>query len=279
MLESETQLLIDLYRPSDSDEAMRLEARSAQGKAFRLRFDRPYFHRRAENYERWRLLTARIAGELVAIAGGALKPAIHDGRETTALYLFDARVVPEFRRSGIAQRLLHELIDWSRGAAEIAYGYIAGDNEAALRLAQEWIGGGAAAACNFLVYPIYKSDIRQTDVKAVSCETAHAAFIERAGPFGFYCRPEKICSADAHMGSWAYARGGASAACSAWSNEHILAEIVERLPRPLSVAGALSRTWPISRLPMPRVPGGASGCAPGTCSIFMRLMATLPSRC
>lgn len=247
-------LRIDLYDPNDSEEAMRLEARSAQGKAFRLRFDRPYFHRRSENYDRWRLVTARSADELVAIAGGALKAVSLEGRETQALYLFDARVAPEFRRAGIAHQLLQDLLGWSRGMAEIAYGYIASDNEAALRLAEQAMGAAAAPACKYLVYPAYKAASGDVAVQPSSAGAVHQSYVEREGPFGFYCRPEAVFSADAHVGSWTYARGTSSAACSGWSNEQILAEVVERVPVPLAMAGALLRTWPISRLETPNLP-------------------------
>lgn len=250
----ETGTRIDLYQASDSDEAMQLEARSPQGKAFRLRFDRSYFHRRAENFDCWRLVTARSAGALVGIAGAALKAATFEGRQTTAVYLFDARVAPEVRRSRVAQQLLQELIDWARGKAEIGYGYIAGDNEAAARLAQQWIGAAAAPACRYLVYPVYKAGDSDCDVRAASAESVHQAFVDQGGPFGLYCPPHQAFSVDAYVGSWRYARGTSSAACSAWSNEKIMAEVVEGVPLSLAAAGAVLRSWPINRLRMPHLP-------------------------
>lgn len=248
------KLQIGLYDPSESEEAMRLEARSPQGKAFRLRFHRSYFHRRAENFDWWKLVTARSAGALIGIGAGALKPAYFEGRETIALYLFDVRVAPEYRRAGIAQRLLQELILWAGGAAEIAYAHVAGDNDAASRLAREWIGADAAPACRYLVYPVYRAGRGSPDIAPVPAEAVHRQYLEREGPFGLYCPPSDAFASEAYIGSWAFESGASAAACSAWSNEEIMGEVVERIPWPLGLAGALSRTWPASLIPAPRLP-------------------------
>ncbi len=246
-------LSFGIYDEADSDEALQLEARSPQGRAFRLRFDRSHFHRRAENFDCWRLVTARRSGELVGIAAGALKPAMLEGRPTTAAYAFDVRVAPEERRGRIAQRLIQELAIWAKPKAEFSYGYIAGDNDPSARLAGQIFGTASAPACHYLVYPVYRRSNADPRVQAIPAEDAHRVFVDHHGPFDFYCDPRAAFTASGYIGSWALT-GETSASCSAWSNEGIMAEVVERVPVALAAAGSLLRRWPLSRLPMPRLP-------------------------
>ena len=247
-------LRIGVYDPADSDEALNLEARSPQGRAFRLRFERSYFHRRAENFDPWRMVTARREGELVGIAGGALKPALRDGRPTTAAYVFDVRVAPEERRGRIAQRLIQELALWARQTAEFSYGYLAGDNVASSRLATEIFGTGTAPACRYLVYPILRSRSAGGEAEEAPPRDVHQRFVDRRGPFDLYCDPQPAFSAEGYVGSWSASKGGETASCSAWSNETTMAEVVERVPPSLAAAGALLRHWPFKLLPLPPIP-------------------------
>lgn len=249
-----TNLQIGWYHPRDNAEALALEVRCAQGTKYRLRFDRPYFHRRAENFDEWRIVTARAGGMLVGICAGAIKPVQFEGQLTSALFLFDARVDPTVRRSGVAREVVAALIDWAASHAEIGYAYSVGDNEAVAQLGRRWIGAAAAPSYAYLVYPVYKTGARDPNVEPASAETVHQLFLAREGPFGIYCRPDGAFSAKAHVGSWICASGASSAACSTWSNEEIIAEVVERVPRSLALAGALFRTWPINHFDVPHLP-------------------------
>jgi GNAT superfamily N-acetyltransferase len=247
-------LRIGIYEPADSDEALDLEARSPQGRAFRLRFERAYFHRRAENFDTWRMVTARREGELVGIAGGALKPALRDGRSTTAAYVFDVRVAPEERRGRIAQRLIQELALWARQTAEFSYGFLAGDNVASSRLATEIFGTGTAPACRYLVYPILRGTRAAGEAKEAPAPDIHQRFLNNRGPFDLYCDPHLAFAAEGYVGSWIASQDGGTASCSAWSNEKTMAEIVDRVPPSLTAAGTLLRHWPLKLLPLPPIP-------------------------
>ena len=205
------------YTPDDSGEAIALEARSAQGQSFQLRFDRPWFHRRAENFDDWRLVTARIDGALVGVAGAALKPAVFQGRPTNALYLFDVRVAPEARRRSIAQQLILALEQWGRErGAEIGYGYAAQDNQASIQLTRQWIGATIGPAWAVLVYPVYKSGPPPSLAMRADARSVHAGFLEQEGPFDLYTDPAAAFASKACVASWRHERaGGTRSATSA----------------------------------------------------------------
>jgi hypothetical protein len=56
------------------------------------------------------------------------------------------------------------------------------------------------------------------------------------------------------MGSWLYEGENGRAGASAWSNAGIMGEVIDRLPRALSTAGALLRLPLVRHLPFPRIP-------------------------
>ena len=242
------------YRPEDSEAALALERRSAQGESFQLRFDRPWFHRRAENFQRWQLITAWAGEQLVGIAGGALKPAIWRGQTTLANYVFDIRVAPEARRGKVAQRLIGELAHWAGPEASFGYGYAVADNAASLAMTRDWIGAEIGPACSFLVYPTYTAISPTRRADAADPATVHSRHLAAEGPFDLYSDPAPAFASPAFVGSWRWSSGMSEAGCSAWSNAQIFAEVVERLPRGLALAGALLRCWPLSALALPRVP-------------------------
>lgn len=244
-----SDLHIRPYGPDDDAEARSLERDSPQGKSFRLRFERPYFHRRAENFERWHLVAARLENRLVGVAGAALKDVVWNGRATRALYLFDVRVAPDRRRSGIAQSLIDSLVEWGKGEAEIGYGYVAGDNRESLELATRAIGAAAEPAFAVLALPTARGgghEIPSADPAAV-----HSSYCAKNPQFDLYCDPSAAFNSSAFIGSWRLGNG--TAGCSAWSNAAIFAEVVEAMPAPLSALSALSRRWPANHF-LPALP-------------------------
>jgi GNAT superfamily N-acetyltransferase len=244
----------DVYSSADNLEALELEARCIQGRKFRLRFDRPYFHRRAENFDEWQIVTARAGSRLVGVFGGAIKDVLWRSEATRALFLFDARVDPQWRRSGVARTLAQHLIEWAAPRAEMGYTYTIGDNAAVTTLGKQWIGAEASPGCAYLVCPIFREPKASPAVtRADPCEV-HASMMAASGPFDLYSNPAPAFSSEALAGSWIYASGSFRAGCSAWSNEWILSEVIDRVPFAMRLAGGLLARWPFNRRPWPRLP-------------------------
>jgi GNAT superfamily N-acetyltransferase len=242
------------YSPADNREALELEARCIQGSKFRLRFDRPYFHRRAENFDQWQIITARAGARLIGVVAGAIKEVTWRGQATKALFLFDARVDPDWRRSGVARTLANHLIDWATPHTEIGYTYTMGDNAAVTTLGKHWIGAEASPGCAYLACPIFGDRTPLPDVAPANPAEVHESMKAASGPFDLYSDPSPAFSSDAMVGSWIYARGDERAGCSAWSNESILSEIVERVPPAIRLAGAVLSRWPLSLRQWPHTP-------------------------
>ena len=242
------------YRPDDSNAALALETRSAQGENFQLRFDRPWFHRRAENFKHWHLTTAWVGDRLIGVAGAALKTVVWRGIDTKAIYVFDVRVAPEARRSKVGQGLIGQVTSWAGSEASFGYGYAVADNAASIGMCEQWVGAQIGPACSFLVYPTYKAAPPARRAEAAEPEAVHQAHVAAEGPFDLYCDPSPAFASPAYIGSWQWLSGGSAAGCSAWSNAEIFAEVVERLPGTLAVAGAILRQWPLRTLALPRIP-------------------------
>lgn len=241
------------YLPQDNSAALALEARCEQGSKFSLSFWRPYFHRRAEGFAEWRMLTAWKGDELVAIGGGAIKPVNWSGKQVNALYLFDFRVDPGERRSGIARTLALALEEWAQPRAEIGYAYAVGDNEAIAKMAERWLGAASSPACAYLAYPTYKAETQPGGIEAAAPLENHARYVERMGDFGLYGNPTEAFCSDALIGSWRCSRSG-EAGCSVWSNADILSEVVAGLPLSLRIAGSVLGSPLLKRFALPHVP-------------------------
>lgn len=237
-----------------SDAALALEARSPQGQAIRLRFDRSYFHRRAENYNDWRLLTAWRDDTLVGLAGAALKPATFAGRPATAAYFFDVRVSAGERRTRLAKQLIDAFEDWLEGKIDLTYGYIVGDNAAAQGLAARIFGNVVTPAFRCLVYPVIGRPRRPAVFATAEGEEVHRRYLAAAGPFDLYCDPRNLFGTEPHVGSWVFKSAAGSSCASVWNNAGIMSEVVDRLPVALSLAGAVLRLPLVRRLPVPRIP-------------------------
>jgi hypothetical protein len=234
--------------------ALDLERRSPQGRAIRLRFDRRYFHRRAENFQDWKLLSAWRGETLVGIAGAALKAATYEEREVLAAYFFDIRVAREERRARLAKQLIGAFGDYVVGKVDLTYGYTAGDNEAAQKLAERVFGNVVGPAFRCLVYPVSPRVQRPDGFVEADGLVVHARYVAAAGPFGLYCDPTSIFGTDPHVGSWLFSDGTGGAGASAWSNEGIMAEVIDRVPVPLSIVGAALRLPLLRHLQVPTVP-------------------------
>ena len=119
------------YTEEMNEDCMKLEALCPQGKEYRLSFVRDYFHKRAENYNDWRILVARKGEKIVGVTAVAVKMIELKGKRIKGGFYSDLRVHPDHRRQGIAQKLGWASKDWAleRGA-EYHYLYCIDDNRA-----------------------------------------------------------------------------------------------------------------------------------------------------
>ncbi|MGK7312769.1 MAG: GNAT family N-acetyltransferase [Candidatus Longimicrobiales bacterium M2_2A_002] len=246
-------LEIGRYSPADEAELLELERLCPQGTRFRLGFRRPAFRRRAESFDDWAIFTGRVNGRLIAVSAVATKPARLFGAPATVAFGFDLRVHPAFRGHGIGERMTRAGAEWGARRADLVYSWIATGNGAS-RTVLERVRGRPGARYRYLVCPTYRGRAPELPVRPADPGEVHETHVRRAGPFDVYTDPGVGRGTEGHVGAWIAHRGRVAAGCSAWDNSHILAEVVERLPRPLRIAGAALRSWPLDRPRLPCIP-------------------------
>ncbi len=148
------------YAAADSPDAIALEATLDQGEAIALRFRRPTFHARSSVYEKSVILCAKSDGRLVGIAAGTLKNVGLNGVVRRAIYGYDLRVDPAFRRGGTAQRLGNAVIE-SLGGGECRYSLVAGQNRLAVRFTQRAFGAACTIPLVYVIIPVMRSRRRR----------------------------------------------------------------------------------------------------------------------
>ncbi len=237
------------YAAGDSSDAIALEATLDQGEAIALRFRRPTFHARSSVYEKPVILCAKSDGRLVGIAAGALKTVGLNGEVRRAVYGYDLRVDPAFRRGGTAQRLGNAVIE-SLGGGDCRYSLVAGQNRLAVRFTQRAFGAACTIPLVYVIIPVMRSRRRRPACVDPGAEGIHQEFLRHAGPLDML-PPFRADLLAGHVCS--VRLEGGSAGCSIWTNESLLAEEVVRLPRHLQLLGLVARPLANARL-LPRIP-------------------------
>lgn len=257
-------MVLGTYRPEESDEALALERLCIQGTPYRMSFWRPAFHRRAEGYQEWRIVTARLNELLVGLVAAAIKPVELRGEEMPAAFFFDMRVHPAFRGRGVGRQLTAEIRRWAEARSTLGYTYGMAENRPAGGLAR-LAGGVDVGEFAYLVYPVYWQFPPSSTVEAAAFEEVHDAMKRVAGPFDLYARPER--GEGGYASSWmARRRGGDLASCSARCHRDVLAEVVEAIPPAIRLAKRLTSVWPFRMVRWPHRPVPASASARGICS-------------
>lgn len=250
-----SDLVVRPYEARDNDEALALERHCIQGTSYRMSFRRPVFHRRAEQYPLWRILTARLEGSLIGLVAAAIKPVEVRGEHMSAAFFFDLRVHPAFRGRGVGRRLTTEIRRWTDGRSAMAYTYGLADNRAAGAVVR--LGGGVdVGGFRYLVYPVYRTWSQSPEVAAATFAEVHQTMKRVAGPFDLYAHPDPdVAERQGYVASWIVRRGPDVAGCSAWSHGDVLAEVIEAVPPTVELARRLTSLWPLRRARWPHLPG------------------------
>ena len=169
------------YTARDSPDAIALEATLDQGEAIALRFRRPTFHARSSVYENSVILCAKSDGRLVGTAAGALKHVEMNGEVRRAVYGYDLRVDPAFRRGGTAQRLGNAVIEFL-GGGDCRYSLVAGQNRLAVRFTQRAFGAACTIPLVYIIMPVTRNRRRRPACTDPGPEAIHREFLLRAGP-------------------------------------------------------------------------------------------------
>ncbi len=238
---------------ADDREALELEQRCPQGGTFQITFARKSFLLRTQAFEHSRLLGAWVGRRLIAVGGGAIKKVRWNGKSTNGLMLYDFRVDPEWRRSGVGRLLTETLIEWAKPHAEIGFAYAMGDNRAIQAMAREWIDADVAPAFDLFVYPTNRPRSVKQSLMAASVADVRAQYLRHRGETEFLCDLGASSQSGQLIGSWQL-EDPSSGGCSAWTTAGVFEEVVTRLPRALRLAswplgGGLARSMALPHVP------------------------------
>lgn len=223
-------LSIREYRPSDNAAALALEAQCTQGESVKLSFHRRTFHLRSELYEQAKIYAAFANDQMIGTFAGAIKPIQLNGKTVRAGYIYDGRVLPQFRRQGVAKTLAGYLIEQLIPQTEVIYALVAGQNHQVRRVVDEIYRPQVIIPLRYVLLPVYRQAQPSDKPSAVEFSHAQAAFMQHFSNLDFYCAPPRS-RLRGYLGSYELRSSDGIAGCSVWTNRDILAERVEHLPR------------------------------------------------
>lgn len=246
------EITIVPYSSHDDTEALALENVCPQGGTVMLRFRRPSFHARSSVFERSTILCAKADGRVVGIAAGAIKQTRLHGRTVRALYGYDLRVHPDFRRYGTARKLSQAVID-ELSPAECIYSYVAAQNTRALQFTRRNFRPQSVIDLTYLVLPVFRKRIEDHRTQEVPASIVREGYLKMN-------ECSQLVPDDAqhlmhgHVSSLMVASGAAGG--SLWTNESLLPEEIVRLPLPLRLLRGLSvPLFPLHLFPQIPAPG------------------------
>lgn len=219
-------LEISPYKLSDNSDALKLEDMCPQGKALSLRFVRPTFHARSEVYQDYRILTAKSNNKLIGVAAGAKKKIKVGGEIIYAIYGYDLRVHPDYRKYGTAKILTEAVIKEFGDVIDCAYTLIAGENESALSFIKRSFGAKVVIPLTYLILPVYRRIKESLKFQFTSASEIHYAYIQKNPGIELLSEfDEKYLLG--HVNSISL---GQKAGCSIWTNENLISEQVIKIP-------------------------------------------------
>jgi len=234
----------------DDAAALALENLCVQGKSLRLKFQRPFFTARSELYDNYKIYCAKAGEKLIGTIAGAVKSVRLHGRIVEALYVYDLRIHPDYRRQGIARQLSTVLIEDLGKRVDCFYTLIHGQNNRAFSLACNYFAPKVAIPLTYAVLPVYKLYRNSENGQGSSFleVNSHYTHLNKEKEFVSNPHREKM---KGHVSSLLIDKG--KAGCSIWTNENILAEQVVKIPFSLEVLRVLFR--PLRPfLSLPRIP-------------------------
>lgn len=215
------------FTAADEKAALKLEELCTQGRSLSLRYCRPSFQIRSAMYANSRIYCAKQGKKLVGITAAALKPVKLHGLTINALYGYDLRVHPEFRRQGIGRTLGEAQIEDLGKNADCIYTLVHGQNKRAYSLVSQYFSPDVVIPLTYVVLPVYKRSRGKNRCHFSAPLQIHQRYLSNNGQREFLPEfsPDKLLG---HVDSLSVQ--GRSAGCSIWTNENILAEQLMRIP-------------------------------------------------
>ena len=225
------------YSLDDNEAAIYLEEQCVQGSTLQLKYQRPAFHARSEVYDKYRILCAKMDGRLVGICAWAEKHVSLHGRSHRAAYTYDLRVLPEYRKQGVAIKIMRATLDDIGSEVDCIYTLIAGQNQVTFKLANRIFGMKTVVPLTYFVIPVYKKMKTSERFGIASAAEIHERYLACNDRLEFV-PPFKVSRLLGYIKS-IFKEDLRDTGCSLWTNENLLAEQVVAVPKRLKVLSVL----------------------------------------
>jgi len=213
------------YTPEDDRDALLLEEKCVQGTSLQVKFCRPSFVGRSEIYDNYKIYCAKSGQKLIGVIAGTVKNVHLHGQDIRALYVYDLRVHPEYRKGGVAKKLSCVLLDDLGQDVDCIYTLINGENERALGLVRHNFGPKVIIPLTYIIFPVYKKLKEAAGAIMRNVSRIHEAYLQGNPEVEFLpsFNGKELKGYIASLDSL-------DSGCSVWTNENILAEQVVRIP-------------------------------------------------
>jgi GNAT superfamily N-acetyltransferase len=219
---------ISQYTPEDDSSALALEESCTQGDSIVLRYRRPNFLARSKVYDNYRIICARLRDKVVGITAWTIKDVKLHGERIRAVYLYDTRVHPDYRKRGATHHLMKSLWKDIGTKQDCIYTLVAGDNERCLKPIKHLLGLKFVIPLTILVIPVYKKTHVKIDWKLSNAIQIHNQYLKHNPDVEFlpdfkkelllgYTKSVSLDNLD-------------KAGCTVWTSERLLSEEVVRIP-------------------------------------------------
>lgn len=244
---SMTKIVLEPYDIKDNDEVIEIEKLCPQGGNLSLKFVRPTFHARSEVYEDYRILTAKMDGKIIGVTAAANKKVLMHNKKINAIYGYDLRVHPDFRKYGTAKILTKAVIEMFGDDIDCLYSFVSGENERALNFVKRNFGAKVAIPLTYLIIPVFGKMKSQMSYEVTNPTEIKNNYILQNPGMVFNSQSEEKYLLG-HVNS---IKIGNRAGCSIWTNENLISEQVDNLPFRYNMMRILFNTIkPFFRLPI-----------------------------
>jgi GNAT superfamily N-acetyltransferase len=241
-------LKITHYSFEDNEAALQLEEQCVQGEKLILKFSRPSFHARSEVYDKYKILCGRVNDKLIGIIAGAEKSVFLHGEMIRAVYIYDLRVHPDYRKYGTAKKLTNALIEDIGRKADCIYTLMAGENKRALALARLMIRVKTIIPLTYAIIPVYKRLKETETIYTASASEIHKTYLTINNSLQFVPEfAEKRLLGYIRSISFGKEK---NYGCSIWTNENLLEERIVGVPYKFHIIRAFTNALrPFINLP------------------------------
>lgn len=238
------------FTAKEDEAALGLEDLCIQGRSLQLKYRRPSFNARSELYDYYKIYCAKAGERFIGIIAGAVKSVRYHDRTVLAMYVYDLRVHPDYRRQGIGKKLSATLVEDLGSKVDCIYTLIHGQNNRAFALACSYFAPKVVIPLTYVVMPVYRRHKTKGIGRLAPASQVHELYLRLNANEQFTPKFD-LEKMKGHVESLILEKRIAGG--SIWSSENILAEQVVRIPHSLNALRVLSR--PLQPfLPLPRIP-------------------------